>query len=129
MRRRSSSICSSENSTWNGRIAVAVSTVVLMGDLPFGTDPASRPYPSIPDRASRESGVLSRASSPRRSGDRGFELGRAHGDAGGRVGVGRVECFGFEKRMGEFVDLLAVVGQQRRDFGVGLVDDPLHFLV
>src|SRR6476646_8872094 len=34
MRRRKSSICSSANSTWHGRTAVPVSTVVLMANLP-----------------------------------------------------------------------------------------------
>jgi len=47
----------------------------------------------------------------------------------GRVRVGGVERFGGEQRPGERLELVAVVGEQPGDLGVGFVDDPTNLLV
>src|SRR5213595_81538 len=61
MRRRRSSIRSSENSTWNGRIAVAISpVVVLMERRPRSREtPSSDPTPDCPAEQARDTGCPS----------------------------------------------------------------------
>ena len=62
--------------------------------------------------------------------DVGF--GRAHGthgDPGGGVGVGGVEGLGGEQRVGEVVELVAVVGEELGDLGVAVLDERLNLLV
>jgi hypothetical protein len=63
------------------------------------------------------------------SGGGGFEFSCARRDGRCGVRVGRVEGFGSEQRMGEVVELFAVFHEELGDFGVGVVDDPAHFLV
>jgi predicted metal-dependent hydrolase len=56
-------------------------------------------------------------------------LGRAGRDACGGVGVRRVEGLGCEERLGNAVELLAMLRKQIGGLGVGLLDDSPHLLV